>query len=448
MANGKSHFQSQTNKSTYLLTPFEEYLLAEDRVDYPCWIVVNFIFDGRFERGPLQLAFEKVLSRHPLLRSVLRKTWRGLAWQEDSTWCPQIEWIEGLAAGEWPKWSRFDLNKEPGFRLTVIDRNGRSEMISHFHHAICDGKALRDVMYDILNHYAILQGQPVETAVLRPEIFGDRNRFGSGWMDRVRALKTQSLGLFLTWRFQRKKISPLAENPSIDSVELPAEYPALLSRRFPESKFRKVRDEAKAQKVSVNDLFLRNLFYAIGQWKKVKNEGDPEDWIRIVIPVDMRKPLDRFLSAANLTSIVTLDRRLRSLGNREKLLQRAHEDMDWVKNKGMRFAFWTWLRMCKLIPHGIQRMSHRSGCHGTIIFANHCQLVTRSPLRNKDRKLEVPGAVLIDMKMVSPIRPGTTAALVVGTYAGDLCADLHYDPRFHSAEDAGKLLDLFIEQIG
>ncbi len=433
---------------TQLLTPFEEYLLAEDRENYPCWIVVDFIFDGRFARDSLQLAFEKVLARHPLLRSVLKKTWRGLAWQEDSSWRPQIEWIEGIAPGEWPNWTRFDLYKEPGFRLAVIDRNGQTEMICHFHHAICDGKALRDLLYDILNHYAISLGQSVETAVLRPEIFGDRNRFGNGWIDRLKALPAQFLGLFFTWRYRRRKISPLSESPSIDSAKLPAGYPALISRRVPESKFRKVRDEAKSLKVSVNDLFLRNLFYAIGQWKKAKEEGQPEDWIRIVVPVDMRKPVDRFLSAANVTSVVSLDRRLRSLGNREKLLQRAHEDMDWVKNKGIRFAFWTWLRLCKFKPQGIQRFSHRSGCQGTIILANHCKLLTRSPLRNKDRKIVVPGAVLLDMKMVSPIRPGTTAALVVGTYAENLCADLHYDPRFHSVEEAAKLLDLFMEQIG
>ena len=138
---------------------------------------------------------------------------------------------------------------------------------------------------------------------------------------------------------------------------------------------------------------------------------------------------------------------MKSLGNRERLLARAHEDMGWVKHRGLRFTFWTLLQFCRLKPNGIRRHSNRAGCQGTIIFANHCQLITRSPLRNKQRKLEVAGVVLEDLTMISPIRPGTTAALVIGTYAGNLLADLHYDPRYHSEAQADKLLQIFIDQL-
>lgn len=430
------------------LTPFEEYLLEEDRSDYPCWIIVKFHIKGNFEHSVLQGAVDQTLARNPLLRSVAKRQGRKLFWQEVMDWKLAIEWLSKPLSDSWPKWRKFDLFHEPGFRVIIVEGEAETEMIFHVHHAISDGKALRDVLYDIMNFYSIAKGNAVPIAECRHELFANRNRLGGTLMERLKAIPSQVISMKLTLRYLKKKITPLASEPLVPlQSTLPAEYPALVSRRLSESLFRKVRDEAMKLKVTANDLFIRDLFFSLGEWWDWKTKGDGNEWVRIVLPVDMRKPVDRFLSAANITSIVSLDRRMKSLGNRERLLTRAHEDMGWVKHRGLRFTFWTllWFSRCK--ADGIKRYSNRPGCHGTIIFANHCQLITRSPLRNKQRKLEVPGAVLEDMTMISPIRPGTTAALVIGTYAGNLLADLHYDPRFHTHAQADMLLQIFIDQL-
>ena len=430
------------------LTPFEEYLLEEDRPDYPCWIIVKFHISGKFERAAMQGALDQTLVRNPLLRSVVKRQGRRLFWQELPDWKLPIEWMLGPLPDAWPKWRKLDIFQEPGFRLMLVEFESGTEMIFHVHHAIVDGKALRDVLYDLLNFYSIAKGHPVPIPEFKPEIFHNRNRLGETWIERLKTLPSQVLGMRITLLFLKRKIATLALEPRMPvQASLPPEYPALVSRRLPDTLFRKVRDEAMKLKVTVNDLLIRDLFFSLGEWWHWQNKGAPEDWVRVVLPVDMRKPVDRFLSAANITSIVSLDRRMRSLDNRERLLTRAHEDMNWVKHRGLRFAFWTMLRLCRLRSNGIRRHSQREGCQGTIIFANHCQLITRSPLRNKQRKMEVPGAVLEDMTLVSPIRPGTTAALVIGTYAGNLLADLHYDPRYHTEAQAEKLLQIFIDHL-
>lgn len=430
------------------LTPFEEYLLEENRPDFPCWIIVKFHFTGKFERSVLQMALDQTLARNPLLRSVVKRQGSRLFWQEKPDWKLPIEWLLGTLPSAWPKWRNLDLFQEPGFRLLLVEFETGTEMIFHVHHAIFDGKALRDVLYDLLNFYSIAKGHSVPIPEFKPEIFTKRNRLGGTLIDRFKALPSQIIGMRLTQRFLKKTITPLAHSPHVPlQSSLPPEYPALVSRRLPEELFRKVRDEAMKLKVTVNDLFIRDLFFSLGEWWDLESKGAPEDWVRVVLPVDMRKPVDRFLSAANITSIVSIDRRMKSLGKREWLLTRAHEDMNWVKHRGLRFTFWTLLRICRMRTNGIRRYSERKGCQGTIIFANHCQLITRSPLRNKQRKMEVPGAILEDMTMVSPIRPGTTAALVIGTYAGNLLADLHYDPRYHTEAQADRLLQIFIDQL-
>lgn len=430
------------------LTPFEEYLLEDDRPDYPCWIIVKFHFSGKFDRPAMQGALDQTLVRNPLLRSVVKRKGSRFFWQVIPEWNLPIEWLSGPLPGVWPKWPALDLFREPAFRVSMVEQGAGTDMIFHVHHAILDGKALRDVLYEILNFYSIAQGSPVPVAEYKHEIFASRNRLGGSWIERLKTLPSQVLGIRIMLLFLRRSIAPLAPEPRIPlHGSLPPEFPALVSRRLPETLFRKVRDEAMKLKVTTNDLFIRDLFFSLGEWLKWKNEGAPEDWVRMVMPIDMRKPVDRFLSAANVTSVVSFDRRMRSLGNRGRLLTRAQDDMAWVKHRGIRFTFWTFLRLCQLRSGGIARHSRREGCQGTMVFANHCQLITRSPLRNKQRKLEVPGAVMEDITMVSPLRPGTTAALVIGTYAGNLLADLHYDPRYHSEAQAEKLLQIFIDQL-
>jgi NRPS condensation-like uncharacterized protein len=430
------------------LTPFEEYLLEEDRPDYPCWIIVKFHFSGKFEHTAMQGAMDQTLERNPLLRSVVKRQGRRLYWEVVSDWKLPIEWLSGPLPGAWPKWPALDLYREPAFRVSIVELEAGSEMIFHVHHAIFDGKALRNVFYDLLNFYSIAKGHPVPIAEFKHEIFGSRNRLGGSWIERLKTLPTQVLGMWLTLLFHNRKIVPIALEP-LKPVQalLPSEYTALVRRRLPETLFRKVRDEAMKLKVSTNELFIRDLFFSLSKWRTWNIEDAEKAWVRMVLAVDMRKPVDRFLSAANVTSVVCLDRRIGILAKRKQLLKLAHMEMSWVKHRGLRFTAWTILRLCRLWPDGIKRYSHRKGCQGTIIFANHGQLYTRSPLSNKQRKLEVPGAIMEDITMVSPLRPGTTAALVIGSYAGNLLTDLHYDPRYHTEAEAEKLLQIFIDQL-
>ncbi len=450
MAIGKSLPKPNANTAgSYPLTVFEQYLLAEDRPDYPCWIIVKFHFDGVFSRAETQRALDQAIARNPLLRAVIRRGFCGkLRWEVLPEWRPKVQWLNGPLASGWPAWEPMDLFKEPGFRLFLVEHAGKSELIIHVHHAICDGKAVRDVFYDIMHHYAIAMGQPVALSALRPEIFSLRNRLANTWRDRLKTVPSQAIGLWVNHGFQKKQIVPLSEKAAGETApEPPASYPALISRRLPEGCFRKVRDEAMRQKVTSNDIFLRDLFHSLKLWREWKQEGDPMDWLCVVLPVDMRKPTDRFLSAANVTSAVTLVRRMKSLDDRKRLLSRIHEDMDWVKHRGLRYTFWILLKLRRLLPHGIERFSQRPSCQGTIIFANHCQLATRSPLLNKKRMIEAPGLLGTNATMVSPIRPGTMAALVVGSYAGRLLIDLHYDPKFITPSQASKLIDIFLAQF-
>jgi len=121
--------------------------------------------------------------------------------------------------------------------------------------------------------------------------------------------------------------------------------------------------------------------------------------------------------------------------------------MEWVKTKKLSHTFVVMLGIYRIFLGGIRRFTARPSCQATVMLTNLGQLFSRSSLQNAERKLEVPGAVLDEVMMIAPYRPGTCATLSVGTYAGHLLADLHYDPCCLSAAQVEGFLEAFRAQL-
>src|SRR6056297_670290 len=54
------------------LTPFEDYMLWDDRRAYPMTFVVQMKFEGSIDRSAITAALPLALARHPLLRAIVR----------------------------------------------------------------------------------------------------------------------------------------------------------------------------------------------------------------------------------------------------------------------------------------------------------------------------------------------------------------------------------------
>ena len=84
------------------LTAFEEYMLSDDRPNYPTSIVARLRFAGQLDRRAAAEALETVVARHPLLRAKVRKTAAGrLEWiaavdgAPGTPGRPAIQWLDG-----------------------------------------------------------------------------------------------------------------------------------------------------------------------------------------------------------------------------------------------------------------------------------------------------------------------------------------------------------------
>ncbi len=136
------------------LTPFEHYMLADDRPDHPMTCVEYLYFEGVLDRLRLERAFEEALRHQPLLRAriagcVLDRT-SHLHWI-DADASPRIKWtdsIEQLRPGP-----PVDLFAGPGLRLSATDSAAMPTMLLEWHHACCDGIGIHDFVDSLLTAY-------------------------------------------------------------------------------------------------------------------------------------------------------------------------------------------------------------------------------------------------------------------------------------------------------
>ncbi len=431
------------------LTLFERYLFHEDRPAYPCWILTRSRFTGSFNREALQRAWEFVTVRHPLLRCVVGKNWRGVpVWQPAPQHRPVVQWPKTLAPSGWPDWTATDLRTTPGIHLFLHEADGRTDLFLHAHHSLHDGAGHFAVIDDLLVHYARELGSDVALTPFDQAAFPTRNTFGLSPWDKLKLLPLQLVGLAASLQLQLRQPRSLNPAPSpIDEVRPASPFPLLASRKLAPEDSDWLGHTAKLLNTGLHDLLIRDAHAAVGAWLITRPKASPLDWIYLLVPVNLRRPTDTALPAANLVGLVILARQLKALGRRERLLQRTNEDMRWVKRGRFGYVFHVHLWLWSFVPGGIRRRSRSRANRTTFLFTNLGHAFATSRLTNAAGKIEVPGAVMDSVNLAPPCRPGTHAALAAGFYAGQFWADLQYDPQALGPTDAEALLESFLHQL-
>jgi hypothetical protein len=164
-----------------------------------------------------------------------------------------------------------------------------------------------------------------------------------------------------------------------------------------------------------------------------------------MVPMNLRLAGDRQTPAANLVSMVNLDRRPARYASRRRLLKSLSLEMSIIKR-------------CRLgiTMHHVVRLARRFKKLAWLLPADRC--VCTCVLSNLGNASEIlgprtesdsspaDGLELVSFDFMPPIRPLTAAALGVATYRGCTTITLHHDASM-SAESARELLDNFVVRL-
>jgi NRPS condensation-like uncharacterized protein len=432
---------------------FEEYMLADDRPAFPMNFFIRMRFSGQLCKQSIEKALELVAERHPLLTArVHRKGHRWKRWEQPSNRGIPIRTHTITTPDETPQCPGIDLNSEGGLIGHVLHCGPTDQMLWQFHHACCDGLAGFQILEDWLIEYARLAGDPVPDGALRrlEEIrLKRRGHFGLNAWQLVKKMRRQAIGLHGARQFLMRKPVPILPN-TIDGIEddLPDRYPAAITRMFSREQTQSLRRVATQSSCTVNELLARDLFLALGQFRERHSVGNAQDWLRMSVPINLRRAGDRKLPAANVMSMVFLDRRQSDFRDSQRLLQSIHDEMQQIKTNELGLTFLLSLWLCRPLPGGYSKRSDRFECTATCVFTNLGNLFSRiSVPRDDQSRLVVGGLVLESIDSIAPIRPFTGAAFAPFKYAKCLGTTMQFDPRMLSTGQARELLDDYASRV-
>ena len=209
----------------------------------------------------------------------------------------------------------------------------------------------------------------------------------------MRTLPDLIVGLHGVRRYLMRKPVPLTPQADDDSDERPpVVYPAALHIDFSLEETELLRRATRqlGPKITLNDLLTRDLFLTIGAWRTHENIAQDEDWLRLMIPTDLRTKAAREMPGANVVGAVFLDRRNTQLSNPRALLDGIHDELDLIKSHRLDLIFVGSVLAGRLLPGGLRRIVPRHRRLGTAIFSNIGRLYSGTPLPRPMRSASMP----------------------------------------------------------
>lgn len=433
---------------TFPLTHFEELMLHQDSSAFPTNCFVRMRFEGLLDERAFRAAVLATIKRHPLLHSTVQQHRGRYRWHVDEA-APDVTWFSGASA-EGPTYLRLNLEVEHGLRFVVRVDERDSELVVQFHHACCDGLAIFQVVHELLLAYAIEKDGNATYSLpdVAQDLLDSRGSLGLTTGSFLRIFVRQAVGLLGVVQFLVRKPEHLVRHRVVDrTAPTPPAFPTVVAHHFDKEVSADLRQAAKRARVTQNDLLIRDLFLALQEFRRSQQVGNPEGWLRVMIPVSLRRKEQYQAPAANIVSSVFLDRRSADMEEPDQLLKGLSEEMNLIKRLQLNYLFIYSLWVQRLLPRGLQRTARPKNCQITAVFTNLSRLFLRSPLPRSEGRLRCGNVVLNETEAIPPIARHLNAAFGVSWYASRLTITLHHDPRAVSTQAADELLGIVVRRV-
>ena len=432
-------------------TPFEYYYFLDDGPAYPTTFPVELHFSGKLDRERFHAALVATVEQHPLLSARVDDRRRVPRWVEGELREPHLDW-QGLGVPlAYPAGGALDLREQPALRTWVSAGDISAQVVFEFHHAACDGLAGLQFARDFLAIYRAVGGEAPDRAAVRSvdaellrargAIVGGAPRQVSvftGLRDSWYTLKVWSAILFRAPQVlaapERTKTAA-RRNPLIFDIEvLSTEESAAL------------RQAAKRQQVTTNDLLLRDLLLVLKQWN-VDHHAGSRGRLRINVPVNVRTRAEAAMPVANRIGYGFVTTKISEIDDPQQLLDLVKGETGRIKDWKLALYFLGGLAFARNLPGVLPWAMRRRRSFATAVLSNVGRFVADPTNRDRDARWTCGDLTLDWIGGVPPVRELTRAAAIVIDYAGRTSLCLRTDPHYFDAVSSRKLLDALAARV-
>lgn len=427
------------------LTPFEEYVLRDGTPSHPLDFCYRLSFDGPLDHAAVAAAAGEAFRRHPLLAARVDDRPR-LRPRFTPAQAPSVTTHAACGGDDLPSLPVLEPAVGPLARLCIIERpGGTSDLLAHFHHVACDGLGALAFLADVCTCLdAVLRNATPGGEAPDPRGLRSRGRYGLDSWKLLRSLPAQARGLEGVWKFLRHRPAQVA----CDGAATPCSHSRPLQRAeavFTAGEARALRRAAMEAGVSLNELAAAALFEALRETLPDASFAHRRDVVRLSIPMNMRRPADRRLPAANVVSMVFLDRTPAEIGS-AGLAASLHAEMQLIKRLGLGMTFLFTVAAARRLPGGIARLVADRSTAATALFTNLGRILTR-PADRRGGLVRTGPLSLVAVEPIPPLRRGTAVAVAAAEYGGRLTFLFRTDPLCLDAGATAALRDAFSHHL-
>ncbi len=436
------------------MVAFERYMLADDRPEYPMTFVMAVQLAGEIDRAAMEESLRETLERHPLLRAVVDRTIaRRPCWVSAGEKPVAFDWDMESVPLECAGGEAIDLATHPGLRAWARQGENRVELTFQFHHACCDGIGAMRFIGDVLGAYGLRTAWGDDRPV--PHTLDAQGLHGRAVLGRHEESTFARLGallrtLPLTLKFIRRHPRPLASGRTAwQEPSTPLPFPGIKRVVLSEADTRQLRQASRRQGVTLNDLLLRDVFLTVADWNQRSAVGPSRGWLRVLMPTNLRGPDDEAMPAANLVSLSFLTRHTSECGRPRELLAGIHGETSSIKRIHRGLYFIRVIEAALVLCGEIPRLLVGRRCRATVVLSNMGDIGHwfAKTFPHRRGRMVVGNLTLEGVTAAPPIRPNTTAALLVHSYADRLNVNILCDRRVFSPRQAEELLRDYTERL-
>ncbi len=433
------------------LTSIEKFHLLDHRPQFPNNLLGSLTFEGQFDAEAFDRSLSHATRVQPLLGCIVKDVEGRLCWVRG----PEIQLlVDATQSTDW--FEPIDLTTTPGLRCYLTEQdntNGETRTVVWFqiHHAACDGAGAFQFLAIALQSYDnLVNNRKIDDDIRAPnhELLKTRGRLGLTQWRYLKHLWKMPVGLFGAMKFIFRKHSGLVQPQlSIGAVEDSNLSPSIIGDWISSDIIKQLRKVASQQRVKLNTILLTEFFQATHDWNMAQSRDTQHDWIRMVVPMNIRSVSDRWLPSTNRSTVVQVDRRSSQFKNQHRLLRGIDNEINVIRNWHLDKIFLIAIRCMSLFPRWLASAAQNQKCRGAAVWTNMGEPISRFKRVNVEGETRIGKMRLVDLDIGGPVRYLTPVNLCVMQHHTRMRVTMRIDQRQLSRESAEQLFRLFIQRL-